>query len=168
MFSISKALKNEFNLGNEDVVMKLMKGKTSLYFDRILKTKNGFVLGINLLPIFENMATTAVESSKMNNKIDINNLHTILGHCGEATARMTGKAHGYDVVGIFKPCEACSVGKARQKSVTAGERLYVDIRSIKGESYRGSKFWVLVVVDYSGYCCSYFLNHKNDLKGKAS
>ena len=75
----------------------------------------------------------------MKNKIDINNLHTILGHCGEATARMTG----YDVVGVFKPCEACSVGKARQKnikkewkggSVTAGERLYVDISSIAGES----------------------------------
>ena len=30
---------------------------------------------------------------------------------------MTGKAHGYDVVGIFKPCEACSVGKARQKNI---------------------------------------------------
>jgi hypothetical protein len=39
------------------------------------------------------MATTAVESSRMKNKIDFNNLQTILGHCGEATARMTGKAH---------------------------------------------------------------------------
>ena len=111
----------------------------------------------------------------MKNKIDINNLHTILGHCGEATARMTGKAHGYDVVGVFNPCEACSVGKARQKninkewkggSMTAGERLYVDISSIKGESYGGSKFWALVVDDYSGYCWSYFLNHKSDLKVK--
>ena len=95
----------------------------------------------------------------MKNKIDINNLHTFLGHCGEATSRMTGKAHGYDVVGVFKPCEACSVGKERQKninkewkggSVIAGERLYVDISSIKGESYGGLKFWALVVDDYSG------------------
>ena len=107
------------------------------------------------------MVTTAVESSSMRKKIDINNLHKMLGHCGEATARMTGKAHGYDVVGIFKPCEACSVGKARQKSinkewkggsVTAGERLYVYIRSITGESYGESKFWALVVDDYLSYC----------------
>ena len=80
--------------------MKLMKGKTTLYFDRILKTKNGFVSGIELLPIFENMAITTVELRKMKNMIDINNLHTILGHCSEATARMTGKAYVYDVVGV--------------------------------------------------------------------
>ena len=63
LFSISKALKNGFNLGNEDVVMKLMKGNTTLYFDRMLKTKNGFVSGIKLLPILgNNIATTAVEA----------------------------------------------------------------------------------------------------------
>ena len=69
LFSIRKALKNGFNLGNEDVVMKLMKGKTTLYFDRILKTKNGFVSGIKFLPIINNMATTAVESRRMKNYI---------------------------------------------------------------------------------------------------
>jgi hypothetical protein len=39
--SIRKALANGFNLGNEDVVMKLMKDNTTSYFDRILRTKNG-------------------------------------------------------------------------------------------------------------------------------
>ena len=126
-------------------------------------------------PFYVDMATTVVDSRKMKNKIDTNNLHTILGHCGEDTARMTGKSHGYDVVGVFKQCEACSVGKSRPKninkewkggSVTSGERLYVDISSIKGESYGGSKFWSLVVNDYSGYCWRYFLNHKCDLKVK--
>ena len=173
LFSINKALKNGFKIGNEDVVLKLMKGKTTMYFDRILKTKDGFVTGIMLIPMMGNVATTAVETKKTT--ININNLHKILGHCGEATARMTGKAHGYDVVGAFKTCEACSIGKARQKninkdwkggSLTAGERLYVDISSIKGESYGGSKFWALVVDDYSSYCWSYFLNKKSDLKGK--
>jgi hypothetical protein len=47
LFSISKDLKHWF-IGNEDVVVKLMKGNTTLFFDRILKTKNGFVLGIKL------------------------------------------------------------------------------------------------------------------------
>jgi hypothetical protein len=35
LFSISKALKNGFNLGNEDVVMMLMKEDKTLYFNRI-------------------------------------------------------------------------------------------------------------------------------------
>ena len=37
LVNISKALKNGFILGSEDVVMKLMKGNTTIYFDRILK-----------------------------------------------------------------------------------------------------------------------------------
>jgi hypothetical protein len=118
LFSISKALKNGFNLGNEDVVMKLMKGNTTLYFNRILKTKNSFVSGIKLLPILgNNIATTAVEASKVKPKININNLHKIVGHCGEVATRMTGKSFGYDVMGDYKTCEACSVAKARQKNV---------------------------------------------------
>jgi hypothetical protein len=50
--------------------------------------------------------------------------------------------------------------------VTEGERLYVDIRSIKGESYGGSKFCALGIDDYLGYCWSNFLNGKSDLKVK--
>jgi hypothetical protein len=76
-------------------------------------------------------------------------------------------------VGDYMTCEACSVAKARQKninkdwkgsSITLGERLNADISSIKGESYGGSKFWALDVNDYSGYCWSYFLKRKSDLK----
>jgi hypothetical protein len=84
LFSISKALKNGFNLGNEDAVMKLMKENTTLYFNRMLKTKNGFVSGIKLLPILgNNIATTAVEANKVKPKINIKSLHKILCHCGE-------------------------------------------------------------------------------------
>jgi hypothetical protein len=48
------------------------------------------VSGIKLLPILGNIATTAVEGNKVKSKININNLHRILGHCGEAATRMTG------------------------------------------------------------------------------
>jgi hypothetical protein len=150
LFSISKALKNGFNLGNEDVVMKVMKGNTTLYFNRMLKTKNGFVSGIKLLPTLVNNIVTTVEANKVKPKININNPRKILGHCGEVATRMSGKSFGYDVVGNYMTCEACSVAKARQKninkdwkgsSITPGERLYADMSSIKAESYGGSRFW---------------------------
>jgi hypothetical protein len=159
LYSISKALKNGFNLVNGDVVMKFMKGNTTLFFDIILRTKNGFVSGMKLIPMSGNIATTAAEVNKVKPKINISNLHKCLGHCGEVATRMTGKSYGYDVGGNYKTCEACSVAKARQKninkdwkgdSITSGERLYVDISSIKGESY-GSKFWALLVNDCSSY-----------------
>jgi hypothetical protein len=96
-----------------------------------------------------------------------------LGHCSETSARLTGKALGYDIVGTFDTSEACSIGKARQKNVDkdltggiviAGERLYVDISSIHEMSFGGSKSWALIVVDNSGYFWSYFMKHKSELK----
>jgi hypothetical protein len=47
-----------------------------------------------------------------------------------------------------------------------GERVYLDISSIRDESYGGSRFWVLVVDDYTDYCWSILLKHKSDLKSK--
>ena len=61
-------------------------------------------------------ATTVVESKK-NESIDVNNLHKILSHCGEVSARLPGKSFGHEVTEKFETCEACSVGKARQKNV---------------------------------------------------
>ena len=64
-------------LANEDVVMKLMKQKnTALYFDRVLKTKNGFVSNIKLIPMLGKIVTTALESTKVKNNID--NLYKII------------------------------------------------------------------------------------------
>jgi hypothetical protein len=48
----------------------------------------------------------------------------------------------------------------------SGERVYLDISSIRDESYGGSCFWALLVVDYSDYCWSIFLKKKSDLKSK--
>jgi hypothetical protein len=52
---------------------------------------------------------------------------------------LTENALGYEVIGAFEKCEACSIGKARQNNVNkhwkggsliSGERLYLDISSI--------------------------------------
>jgi hypothetical protein len=48
-------------------------------------------------------------------------------------------------------------------SNTPGERLYVDIVSIKGKSFGRAKFWALIVDDFFGYCRSYFLKRKDEL-----
>jgi hypothetical protein len=46
------------------------------------------------------------------------------------------------------------------------ERLYKDIGSIMDKTYSGSKFWVIIVDDYTNYCWSIFLKNKIDLKDK--
>jgi hypothetical protein len=42
-------LKNCFNLSNDGEIIKLSKGNVTLTFDKVVKTKNGFVPGIDLL-----------------------------------------------------------------------------------------------------------------------
>jgi hypothetical protein len=37
-------------------------------------------------------------------------------YCGKASARLTEKALGYEIIGTFNTCEASSIGKARQKN----------------------------------------------------
>jgi hypothetical protein len=148
LFSIGKALKNGFNLSNDGEIIELSKGNVTLTFDKVVRTKNGFVPGIKLLQVLADVGTSVLETKKRNT-IDLNNLHKILGHCGEVNARLTRKAYGNEVTGIFDVCEACSVTKARQKNINKewkggrlihGERLYFDISSIKGTSFGGSKF----------------------------
>jgi hypothetical protein len=94
LFSIGKALKNGFNLGNEGDTIKLMKGKMVILFERCLKSKNGFVLGIEMKAVLGDIGATVVnpKKGKPKNSIYVNTLHKILGHCGEDSARLTGKA----------------------------------------------------------------------------
>jgi hypothetical protein len=116
LFSIGKALKNGFNLSNDGKIIKLSKGNVTLTFDKVVRTKNDFVPGIKLFQVLGDVGTSVLETKKRD-RIDVNNLHKILGHYGEFNARLTEKAYGYEVTGKFDVCEACSVAKARQKNI---------------------------------------------------
>jgi hypothetical protein len=112
-----------------------------------------------LLQVLGDIWTSIMETKKLDT-VDVNNLHKILGHCGEVHTRPTGKSYGYEVNGKFDICEVCSVGKARKKNVNK------ECSSMKGTSFGGSNFWALIIDGFSGYCWSYFLKKKNKLKDK--
>ena len=99
----------------------------------------------------------------------------MLGHCGSDRLEKTAKIHDFKLHGEFKTCEECTIAKARQKNVNKdwkrgsqnpGERLYLDISSVRDASYGGSKFWALIVNDHTDFCWSIFVKNKNELKGK--
>jgi hypothetical protein len=105
----------------------------------------------------------------------VNKFHEMIGHCGVDCLKKTANIHGLKLKGEFEVCEDYAVAKARQRSVNKGqkggsqvpgERVYLDISSIKGESYGGSCFWALVVDDHTDYCWSLFLKAKSYLKSK--
>jgi transposase InsO family protein len=83
--------------------------------------------------------------------------------------------YGFKSCDNFDACEQCAITKAQQKNVNKnglgssnlpGERLYVDISSIKERSIGGAKFWDLIFNDYTDYCWSFVLKNKLDLKVK--
>ena len=85
--------------------------------------------------------------------IDPSRLHKAIGDCVDDALRVTAKAYNWRLLRKFKVCEDCAIGKAKKKntkkhclhgSKIQGERLYIDISSIKSESYGGSTFWALI------------------------
>jgi hypothetical protein len=90
LFGIGKALKNGFNLSNDGEIIKLSKGNMTLTFDKVVRTKNGFVPGIKLLSVLGNVGTSVLENKK-HETIDVNNLNKILAHCSEFNAYWKSK-----------------------------------------------------------------------------
>jgi hypothetical protein len=76
----------------------------------------------------------------------------MIEHCSVNRLKKTTNIHGLKFEGEFKLCEDGAVAKSRQISVNQdwkggsqvlGERVYLDVSSINGERYSGSRFWSL-------------------------
>jgi hypothetical protein len=61
LFSICKSLKGGSKIGNIDEVITLTKNNVTLKFDALIKTNDGYVPGIKLILILENVGASAVE-----------------------------------------------------------------------------------------------------------
>jgi hypothetical protein len=170
LFSIRKVLKNGFDLSNKGLMISLKKGFISVTFDRFIKTVNGSVSSIKITTYDPSVAYLAKGSLTAIKEIDVNKFHEMIGHCGVDCLKKTENIHGLKLKGEFKVCEVCALAKARQryfnKDWKGGRRVYLDISSIKGESYGGSCFWALVVDDHANYFWSLFLKAKSDLKDR--
>jgi transposase InsO family protein len=94
-----------------------------------------------------------------------------LNHPSEAATRKTAKYYGWILHGTFEKCEHCWKVKAKQKNLNKvqvprtavlGERLMIDISSIKAKSYGSSKYWLLIMDDCSDEAWSRFLKKKRE------
>jgi hypothetical protein len=145
-----------------------------LKFDRVINATDGCVSGVSMKPMMSNNINGFANASISNEKIhDINHLHKFFGHCGQEILNKTIKMYGFKSSGSFDSREQCAIAKERQKNVNKnwlgssnlpGERLYVDISSIKERSFCGAKFWALIVDDYTDFCWSFVMKNKSDLK----
>jgi hypothetical protein len=174
LFNLNKALKKGFKVSNNGVVVSLNFKHVKLTFDRIIIATDGCLTGVSMKPMMSNNINGFANASISNERIyDINHFHKLFGHCGQEILNKTIKMYGFKSSGSFDKCEQCAIAKARQKNVNKqwlgssnlpGERLYINISSIKERSFSGAKFWVLIVNDYSDYCWSFIMKNKSDLK----
>jgi hypothetical protein len=116
LFSVKKALKNGFKIVNEEIIIHISKGSTTLYFDRVLKKNNKFVSGVRINPISIKMAGNMINSKKYEVKFDINKLHKAIGRFGQEALQIAARAYDWKLFGKIETCEDCAVGKAKQKN----------------------------------------------------
>jgi D-alanine-D-alanine ligase-like ATP-grasp enzyme len=105
--------------------------------------------------------------------VDYQALHERLGHTNDKKVAATAKQLGIKYTGQPRPCEHCAQAKLNIKNfpkVTThiaatdiGERIMFDISSVTVPTTSGNKYWLLVMDEYLGYLCSYFIRYRDDL-----
>jgi hypothetical protein len=130
--SINNAVMNGFMIGNEGLLIKLTKGETKLVFDQRLNTKEGFLSGIKMVSVLNQVDNTDIETKKMikNMSLEINKIHKILGHCGETHLKATDNAYGIKVFGKLEAFQSYARSKAKQKETNM---IRIGSRKVPGE-----------------------------------
>jgi hypothetical protein len=89
-----------------------------LQFDVVIKTKTGWVSGVQIMPrVDENIATAALGPGK---SVGMMEYHDMLGHVSKATTKATARYYDIKLEGKFEICSDCAKAKARQKNVLKG------------------------------------------------
>ena len=134
-------LEGRWNLGNKNKVITLTKSGNLIKFDNLISTKTSYLAGIKVRQQLSDVATMTTEKGT---RVDAKKLHKMLHHCESKTVIHTGNKLGLDIQGKVEECESCNKGKAKQKklpkisetkSKRRGERLFIDISTIKDKSY---------------------------------
>ena len=116
LLSIPAGLKGVFDIGNVGLKIFMEKNGFRITFDKIKETSKGYVMGIELLPSVPNYA--GVAHSVANKNIHMDELHCMLGHLSEETARKSAAFYGWMIVIKSRPCRCCGISQAKQTQIT--------------------------------------------------
>ena len=146
LFSLMKAIEKGWTLANEGTCIVLKKKTHTIKFDRVTKTKDGILCGVELLPrlgeeeahpaqdttppesetggegTVANDSNSEVKDSTANTNSkpvywNINRYHKVFGHASEDAMKATAKFYGWKLTGTFEACEDCQMSNAQQKNV---------------------------------------------------
>ena len=95
-----------------------------------------------------------VNAAIVNGKQSKEYFHRVTGHAGHHLMDATAKYYKVDLTGKVNNCLSCSLEKIRQKNIpkknedkskNPGERMYLDISSMRKTSMVGRQLWVMLV-----------------------
>ena len=173
LFSTTKLQTKGWQLGGNNNSMWLEKDNKKIVFDIMLKTEEGVLFAM----YFKRDTEIAGATIDTKTKMSVMTAHEKLGHCSEELTRKTAKALSWELTkGSFGVCEACTIGKAKQKNVpkesdhepskVANERIYMDISTIKAPE-DGPKVtkpnWHIMVDEKTQLKFSHFYETKNGM-----
>jgi hypothetical protein len=104
--------------------------------------------------------------------IPIDMFHQKLGHPAFQVLKSTATSFGIHNTGSPTPCVHCALSKPKKANVpkttlthatSKEERLDLDISYPNFTSFGGSKYWLLIQDEFTGYIWSIFLKAKSDL-----
>ena len=139
----------------------------TIIFDRVLKAGNSVLLAAKMMIKNPEEVNAAIVNGKQSKEY----FHRVTGHAGHHLMDATAKYYKVDLTGKVNNCLSCSSEKIRQqnipkknedKSMNPGERMYLDISSMRKPSMGGRQHWVMLVDEATKYKKSFFLKKKNE------
>ena len=138
-----------------------------IIFDRVLKAGNSVLLAAKMVIKNPEQFDAAIVNGKQSKEY----FHRVTGNAGHHLIDATAKYYKVDLMGKVNNCLSCSLEKIRQKSIpkkdedktkNPGERMYLNISSMRKPSIGGKQHWVMLVDEATKYKKSFFLKKKNE------
>ena len=138
-----------------------------IIFDRVLKAGNSVLLAPKMVIKNPEEVNAAIVNGKQSKEY----FHRVTRHAGHHLMDATAKYYKVDLTGKVNNCLSCSLEKIRQKNIpkknedkakNPGERIYLDISSMRNPSMGGRQHWVMLVDEATKYKKTFFLKKKNE------
>ena len=175
LFSLKLALSKGFMLGNQGITMFLTKGDKTLWFtDNLqsnvscftflpkeeLKSNLGLVTITNLSSSTPSTISTLTSPNQTPKSIDINRYHKAMGHINFQVLQHMAKEEGIKLTGVQEQCIPCLKAKFKTSNINKvmsspstypGERLHIDLSSIRSPIIGGATYWGFIIDDYTKF-----------------
>ena len=177
LFSFTTALMHDWKMygaknENDSTEIKLTHQHFEpIVFDRVLRFDDAISLAARIKTLPKSLNLEGAHTATLEGSISKKMLHQVTGHGGQPLMTDTAKYYGVNVTGIVKKCLSCSLEKIRKNNIpkknesTAkipGERMYLDISSMKDETLGGRRHWAMLVDEATRCKHSFFLKKKSD------